>query len=457
MGLKVKLKPAKPKFKVVNGKKSKVALGAKQKTDLTVIPYQRCFLYGSALVAVEVEDSDFCVHGPQGCMSAVQEAFAVQGKEYDYHQSGLTQADVIFGGERCLIKSLVEALHPYEKAGPKFMVSSCAPEIIGDNMDKIAALVNPKIPLVKVSGGGFKGNQYDGIEKTLLALVASFASKKRTKKGLINLIGPIGLSPTWRADTYATGHLLEAFNLQVNYLGCNSTITNFAQAASAQATVLLTPLVGYAAAHFLHEQFQQPYFWSSLYLPLGLRGIETWMKEILPELGVLPSEVEAYLAKKENWLRDKLKVGLGQTVFMKKIMAAKESRAAVAAEGEVAFSWYRFLVEELEVPVRLVILRTKTAEVEEKFCRWQAKLKARTKLLWQPDLFACQEALKTEKINFMLGSSLECELAQASGAGTFLITHPNTTTLFLAEHASVGYQGLINTVESLLNSLKEVA
>jgi len=455
MGL--KLKPAKPKFKVVSTKKSKVVTGVKQKSELTAIPYQRCFLYGSALVAAEIEDSDFCVHGPQGCMSAVQEAFAVQGKEYDYHQSGLTQTDVIFGGERCLTKSLVEALHPYEKAGPKFMVSSCAPEIIGDNMDKIAALVNPKIPLVKVSGGGFKGNQYDGIEKTLLALVTRFATQKRTKKGLVNLIGTIGLSPTWRADTYAAGQLLQEFNLQVNYLGCNSTITNFVQAASAQATVLLSPLVGYAAANFLKEQFQQPFFCSSLYLPLGLRGIETWLKEILPELGVSPSAVAAFLAKKENWLRDKLKVGLGQTVFIKKIMAAKESRVAIAAEGEVAFAWYRFLAEELELPVRLVILRTKTAEVEENFRRWQTKLKTETQLLWQPDWFTCQAALKKEKINFMLGSSLECELAQANGAATFLITHPNTTTLFLAEHATLGYGGLINTVESLLNSLKEVA
>lgn len=455
MDVKAKLKPAKPK--ITNLQPVKPASTPKQVNGLTSVPYRRCFLYGSALVAAEIEDADFCVHGPQGCMSAVQEAFAVQGAEYDYHQSGMTQTEIIFGGERCLTKALVEALHPYEKIGPKFMVSSCASEIIGDNMDKVAALVNPKIPLVKVDGGGFKGDQYLGVEKTLLALVQKFATKRHQADKFVNLIGPIGLTPTWRADTLAIGRLLEELGLQVNYLGCQSNISHFEQAGSAKATVLLLPTVGCQAATFLKQKFGIPFVWSKLYLPLGLRGTESWLRSVRTKLGLSESKIERFVNEKENWVRQKLKVGLNQVLYLKKILAAKESSVGIAAEGEIAFSWFRFVSEELEMPVKLVILRTVNSALKTSFNCWQKKLNTNAKLVCQPDWFACEEIIKAEKVKLMLGSSLECSLAKQYGAAGFLITHPNSSELFLAQWPLLGYEGLIYAVEALLNRQKEVA
>ena len=135
--------------------------------------YNRCSAFGAALVCAEVYDSELCLHGAPGCLQAIREAYAQQNREYDYCQTGMTKQDVIFGGTHVLIAALLETMSPYEKAGPKIVVNSCAPEIIGDDVASVISKVNPNLPAVGVAGG-FRGNQYWGINETLLQFVKKF-------------------------------------------------------------------------------------------------------------------------------------------------------------------------------------------------------------------------------------------------------------------------------------------
>lgn len=422
-------------------------------------PYERCSLYGAALVAAEVYDSDFCVHGPQGCTSAIKEAFAVQGREYDYHHSGMTQSDIIFGGEKCLTNALTEAFSPYEKAGPKFMVTSCSSEIIGDNVDAIAARVNERLPLVKVNGGGFKGNQYTGINNALVGLISKFANPHPERKSnVVNIIGSIGLSRQWRADIYELKRILENLGLEVNRVGCDSTIEDIKRTGAASLTIILMPEAGLTAAEYLQNRFGIPYLYPSLFLPLGLRGTEVWLNEIGDALSIPKERVRKIVDEEEERVRDKLKIGLHQMIYAEKLSYLKGLTVSIIAEGSAAFSWARFVSEELGMEP--VFLGMRTVHDNDQLTRaleeWKRESSISPKVLFRPAADEIKNALRDTKTEFVIGSSIEADMAKEMGIGNFLhITNPNTHYVNINRIPFLGYTGILYATEAILNTLND--
>lgn len=419
-------------------------------------PYRRCSIYGAALVAAEVFDSDFCVHGPQGCTSAVKEAFAVQGREYDYHNSGMTQSEVIFGGERCLVNALTDAFYPYEKAGPKFMVTSCSSEIIGDNVDAIAARVNPGLPLVKVTSGGIKGDQYFGLDQALLGLVSKFAASPLERQpNLVNLVGAIGLNRGWRADVAELRRLLEALGLAVNAVACDSTIAHFQRCAGAALTILLTPDVGWSAAQFLEKRFGIPYLISPLFYPLGLRGTEIWLSGIARALSVADEKVVAFVDAEELRARDALKIGLSQVVYSEKVTRLRRLPTAIVAEGPAAISWARFLAEELDALPVYLGMRTGVdrAEVLAALAQVSSELALSPRVEFDPSCHDVERSLRETGAELVLGSSVELDIARRLGLEALLIANPNTHRVNIAPPPFLGYVGLLHATEAVLNSV----
>lgn len=419
-------------------------------------PYRRCSIYGAALVAAEVFDSDFCVHGPQGCTSAVKEAFAVQGREYDYHQSGMTQSEIIFGGEKCLVNALVDAFSPYEKAGPKFMVTSCSSEIIGDNVDAIAARVNHRLPLVKVTSGGIKGDQYFGLDQALLGLVSKFADAPVGREpALVNLVGAIGLSSGWRADVAELRRLLEGLGLAVNAVACDSTIAHFQRSAAAALTVLLTPDVGLSAAQLLEKRFGIPWLVSPLFLPLGLHGTEEWLASIGKALS-LPGDVVAALVEAEELkARDALKIGLSQVVYSEKVSRLRHLPVAIVAEGPAAISWARFLAEEMEAEPVFLGMRTGVDRTDVKAALETviSDLSLHPRVEFDPSCHDVERALEESGAQLVLGSSVELDLARGLGIDSVQIANPNTHRVNIAPPPYLGYVGLLHATEAVLNSV----
>lgn len=421
-------------------------------------PYNRCSLYGVALVAAEVYDPDFCIHGPQGCISTIKEAFSIQGKEYEYHHSGMTKDDIIFGGEKTLFKSVADVYSPYEKAGPKFIISSCSSEIIGDNLDAVIARFNEGLPTVKVTGGGFQGDQYFGIDQALVGLISKFASAHPVKRSnMINIIGNIGLSSQWRGDLYELTRLLEDLGLEVNKIGCDSTIENYRLVGNASYTVILSPEVGFLAGEYLQNRFEIPYLYSSLFLPLGLRGTEVWLREIGEVLLIPKERIENLVKREEERVRTELKVGLHQVVYMEKLIYLKGLPVAIIAEGSAAFSWARFVSEELEM--KPVFLGMRTGHDNNKLAmaleEWKQESSLSPKVIFKPTLADIKDALKDTKPRFIIGSSVEADLGEEMGIKDFLhITNPNTQYVNINMTPFLGYTGLLYAIETILNTIK---
>ncbi len=417
--------------------------------------YNRCSAFGAALVCAEVYDSELCLHGAPGCLQAIREAYAQQNREYDYCQTGMTKQDVIFGGTHVLIAALLETMSPYEKAGPKIVVNSCAPEIIGDDVASVISKVNHNLPAVGVSGG-FLGNQYWGINETLLQFVRKFADPYTEREiGQVNLIGNVSGSRQWRADVREMSRLLSALGLKVNRLGCDNVLDDLRQASRAEVTLLMTPEIGRPAGDYLRDTFDIPVFASPLGLPLGLRGTEVWLRSVGEKLNVDAEQLEALFAREEEVVRIKLKVGLNDMVFMEKTAQVKHLPVAIVAEGVVALSWARFLAEEMEMSPCVIALRTPLPQhdFDPDLTVWLEPADGRTVLI-EPSVEAVGQALAEAGPQLVLGSSLEAQMVRDLSLPAFLhITHPNSKYVNIIEYPYLGYQGLLQATQHILNRI----
>lgn len=415
--------------------------------------YERCSVFGAALVSTEFYDSSLCLHGPQGCVQAIREASAIQNRECEYSQTCMSQKDTIFGGEKTLISYLKEALEPYDFAGPKIIVSACTPEIIGDNVQDVIDRVNPRLPVVGVCGG-FRGDHCWSINETILQLVKKFADPyARPEHDLVNLIGNVGGSRHWRADLFEMKRLLECLGLKVNVLACNSSLKNLQLASNASATLLLTPEIGRQAAEYLNETFDCKPVVSPLGPPLGLRGTEVWLRNVASELGISPAILNSVLDSEEREVRIGLRVGLKNMVFIEKTAELKKLPVAIVAEGTTALAWARFLAEELEAAPCVVALRTAIGaeEYDDDLLQWLNRSKGHT-VLENASVLQVREAIKKERPQLVLGSSIEAELvSEIDPVPFFHIAHPNNQYVTINEVPVMGYRGILQSTEALLN------
>jgi nitrogenase molybdenum-iron protein alpha/beta subunit len=417
--------------------------------------YSRCSLFGAALVGTEIFDSNICPHGPQGCLHVVRDATAQQNRETDYAQSGMTQRDVIYGGKDTLIAAFLETMGEYGQAGPKISISTCAPEIIGDNLRDVVSRINPNLPVVDVSGG-FQGNQYYGLNETLRKLVMRFADPDPAlEPGLVNLIGNIGGTLQWRADVREMDRLLSALGLRVNYLVCDGTLDNVRTASRAEATILITPEIGRPAAEHLQRAFGRAVIASPFGLPLGLRGTEFWLRAVADALALDTPRLDALLEQEEEETRLRLKVGLNNLVFAEKTQQLKRMPAAVVAEGVCALSWARFLAEELQVRPSVIGLRTpvRASGLHPDLTKW-LDASPDCAVLTEPSVESMQAALGKSRPQLVLGSSLECEMVRALDLPAFVhVAHPNAQYVNIVEKPFLGYKGLLNVCELILNTI----
>lgn len=417
--------------------------------------YNRCSTFGAALVCAEVYDSELCLHGAPGCLQAIREAYAQQNREYDYCQTGMNKQDVIFGGTDALIAALLETMSPYEKAGPKIVVNSCIPEIIGDDVASVLSKVNPNLPALGVAGG-FRGNQYLGVNEALAQFVKKFADPyAEPEAGHVNLIGNVGGSRQWRADVRELSRLLAGLGLNVNRIGCDNVLEDIRQASHAEATVLINPDLGKDAAEYLRETFNVAVLTSPMGLPLGLRGTEAWLQMIGHKLNVAEEKLEALLEREESNVRVKLKIGLNDMVFMEKTAQIKHLPVAIIAEGVVALSWARFLAEEMEVTPSVIALRTPLPEGEfdPSLTAWLKPTDERIVLI-EPSVEAVRQALTAARPQLVLGSSLEGQMVRDLKLPAFLhIAHPNSQYVNVLEYPYLGYQGLLQATQHILNRL----
>jgi len=212
--------------------------------------------------------------------------------------TNLQESDMVFGGVEKLEQSLRDAK---ERHRPKaiFIATSCATGIIGDDVDGSAKKMEKElgIPVIPLHCEGFMSKHWStGFDATQHGIMRQIVRKNPKKQeDLVNVIN------LWGTDVFTP--MFKELDLRVNYVVDLATVDDLAQLSEAAATVgFCYTLSSYMAAG-LEQAFGVPEVKAPQ--PYGFAGTDAWLRE-LGRVTHREEKVEAYIAKEHARVKPRL-------------------------------------------------------------------------------------------------------------------------------------------------------
>ena len=247
-----------------------------------------CTLTGALSVTTQIRDAITVVHGPPGCTHHNFSLLHATSVENDrvvlppLISSGLSENEVIFGGEGALDRILDRAISCNPAA--IFVLSTCIVETIGDD---VAAVCDAKagVPVIMIPTAGFLGGSFQtGVNNALVAL-AGMAEPSLGMNGGVNIIGEKNLEYEVDENFAEVARLLSLLGLSVNTRFVhNLTYGQIDSVGAARLNVLRDPAL-IPVGEYLKEHFKTPYISG---FPLGLSGTITFLESVGAACGIDP-------------------------------------------------------------------------------------------------------------------------------------------------------------------------
>ncbi|MDR1951978.1 MAG: nitrogen fixation protein NifE [Elusimicrobiota bacterium] len=297
--------------------------------DRTFAQGLQCQEINSIGSLLSLEDSVFIIHSPQGCIGCSVTSVdryrvgqAHRGKKV-YRSpriivSNLDQNDIIMGGEKKLVQSILAARDRYN---PKviFIFASCASGIIADDIDGIAAKMQKDMEaiIVPIHCEGFKSKICaSGFDAAFRAISKYILKDEKNPKeeGLVNLFAPTTVS---YKDQLEMERMLSLLGLRANYVPFFSSLEKMRKMTVAQVSTSICKVFADEFMQELKDKYDIPF--SHTVMPVGLRNTDSWFLGIAKIVG---KEKEALKIIEQEHKRiqpeiDKIKSRLeGKRVFV---------------------------------------------------------------------------------------------------------------------------------------------
>lgn len=281
-----------------------------------------CQMSLTLMMAATVQNSVIVMHSPGGC-GAVLTQINIQSNRgraqrglplsaVNWISTDLQEADVIGGGEQKLREAIKYADREFR---PEiiFVVSTCAPNIIGDDVPEIIAQAKGEVA-AKVVGlhcPGFKSrvvaSAYDAFYHGLIRDIPFeqeawkdyvpldpsdpkygmvMAKEKYKKSRTINLWNATSIG---EQDEEEIKRLLNALGLEVQIFAEFSSVDEMRKVTQASLNVSMCNVHDDYILKFLEEKFGMPYYIAGM--PIGFKGTREWIRGIAKHFG-LEAEAE---------------------------------------------------------------------------------------------------------------------------------------------------------------------
>jgi nitrogenase molybdenum-iron protein alpha chain len=295
-----------------------------------------CQMSLSIMMAVTVENSVIIEHAPLGCGSILHALgiSAAAGKMRRGKQPGSTiwlstnlqESDVIGGGEQRLHDTILYADREFH---PEiiFVVSTCAPNIIGDDVEEVVRAVGAgtEAQVTSLHCPGFKSrvvaSAYDAFYHSLLSHIRlepipykdyqpvelsdpDYGLKMRQfnakKQMTVNLFNATSIGPD---DEIELTRLLNAIGIDVRIFAEYCSADELRMVSFAGLNVSMCNVHDDYILKFLLEKYNIPYIICGM--PIGIAGTRAWLLEIADHYG-LTDKAMSLLDSEEEQLRASL-------------------------------------------------------------------------------------------------------------------------------------------------------
>ena len=244
-----------------------------------------CTLTGALSVTTQVKDVVTIVHGPKGCTHHNFSLLHATGLDNDritipdLISTGLSECDIIFGGEGALERTL-DAVAERHVAGI-FVLSTCIVDTIGDDVAAVCGR-HSKVPVIPVPTAGFLGGTFqNGVNNALNAIADTAEPCKKNQ--CVNIIGEKNLEYEVDENYAEVTRLLAALGIPVNLRFLRDcSLADVSRLGTARLNILrdddLCPV-----GERLQQRFDTPFISS---FPGGLSGTISFLEAVAGVFGV---------------------------------------------------------------------------------------------------------------------------------------------------------------------------
>ncbi len=244
-----------------------------------------CTLTGALSVTTQVRDAVTIIHGPKGCTHhnfSLLHATAVENDRIslpDIISTGLSESDIIFGGEGALRQTLDSA--PSQNNSAIFVLSTCLVETIGDDVAAVCS-ESHRTPVIQIPTAGFLGGTFQNGVNNALNAIADTAERCPRRAG-VNIIGEKNLEYEVEENYAEVCRLLGSLGIPVNVRFIRDcSIHDISRLGAARLNILRDGEVRAVGEH-LQYRFDTPFIPS---FPVGFAGTIQFLEEVADFFGV---------------------------------------------------------------------------------------------------------------------------------------------------------------------------
>ena len=250
-----------------------------------MFPGTHCPLMGAAMAIRGIQDAYMLLVGTDECayytkhMTLYSQDFG--GVDGRCLSVVLDAQNVTFGCAAKVEEAFDELAREYH---PKavFLVTTCIPELIGDDMDAIADGLSQQydIPVMAVHTEHFKcDNHLPGLERTITACLDMMEPQE--VDGSVNLLG----QRMGRFDTTELCHVLKHAGVEIGMqLPCGCSVDEIRRGPRAKVNIVVND-IAMPLAKKMQRRFGTPWVFG---MPYGYQATLDWLREIGTVLGREP-------------------------------------------------------------------------------------------------------------------------------------------------------------------------
>jgi nitrogenase molybdenum-iron protein beta chain len=429
---------------------------------LTVNPAKACQPLGAILAAVGFESTLPFVHGSQGCVAYFRTHFTRHFKEpFSAVSSSMTEDAAVFGGLNNMVDGLATSYSLYQ---PKMIAicTTCMAEVIGDDLgafittSKQRGSVPEDFPVPYAHTPSFVGSHITGYDNMMKGILSNLTAGKKQEKtnGKINFIPGF--------ETYI-GNLREikrlASLLEVDYtlLADNSEyldspnngeyqmypggtpLEEAADSINAEATISFQAYATTKTREYIEKDWKQPTYVSR---PVGIKGTDEFLMKLSELTGKpIPKELEDERGRAVDAVTDSQAWIHGK-------------RIALYGDPDLVFGLVRFLLELGAEPVHIVVTNSNPEFEKELQALLDSSPFGKEAKIWGgKDLWHMRSLLFTEPVDLLIGNSYGKYLWRDTKTPMVRIGYPIFDRHHLHRYATYGYQGTINLLNWIVNTL----
>ncbi len=261
------------------------------------------------VVGGPVKDAIQLTHGPIGC-AFFSWGYRPHLADTDFHMkytfvSDMNETNIVFGGEKKLLQSIIEASQEFPEAKAVFVYNTCSTALIGDDGRDVAKQAEAIIgkPVVFFECEGFKGvsqsaGHHVGNETIFRQLVGS-ADAAGDFSRTINIVGDYNIKNDIRTFEY----LFEAIGLKIitRFTG-NVSVDDLKIMHKAALNVVHCQRSATYIADMMQEKYQTPYINVTLW---GMKHMAQALRDTAAVFG-LEAEAEAVIERELAKIKPKI-------------------------------------------------------------------------------------------------------------------------------------------------------